>query len=113
MQYPRHSPRSAWELQKKSVPQRIPVKLQRKNYKKITGGELICKNFGVNGIIFGAKTSTKDSRGSPDCGKETMRLRPISRDSTDFRSLLKKWTSVKLLVGNIEGITVRFLGDYS
>ena len=28
--YPRDSPRSAWELQKKSVPQRIPVKITKK-----------------------------------------------------------------------------------
>ena len=25
------------------------------NYKKNTGGELICKNFGVNGIVQGSK----------------------------------------------------------
>ena len=33
---------------KKSVPQRIPVKITKK-YKNKTGGELICKKFGVNG----------------------------------------------------------------
>ena len=33
----------------KSVPQRIPVKITKKKYKKKPGGELICKNFGVNG----------------------------------------------------------------
>ena len=33
---------------KKSVPQRIPVEITKKNTKK-KGGELICKNFGVNG----------------------------------------------------------------
>ena len=38
---------------KKSVPQRIPVKITKKITKK-PGGELICKNFGVNGnlIVF-------------------------------------------------------------
>ena len=54
VQYPRDSPRtarSAWELQKKSVPQRIPVKIT-KNYPKKPGGELICKKFGVNGSAF-------------------------------------------------------------
>ena len=49
VQYPRDSPRSAWELQKKSAPQRIPVKITKKKYKKKTGGEFICKKFGVNG----------------------------------------------------------------
>ena len=49
VQYPRDSPRSAWGLQKKSVPQRIPVKITKQNYKKKPGGELICRNFGVNG----------------------------------------------------------------
>ena len=37
---------------KKSAPQRIPVKITKNNYKKnkkTPGGELICKNFGVNG----------------------------------------------------------------
>ena len=34
---------------KKSVPQRIPVKITKK-YKKNPGGELTCKNFGVNGV---------------------------------------------------------------
>ena len=33
---------------KKSVPQRIPVKIAKK---KKTGGELICKNFGVTGSL--------------------------------------------------------------
>ena len=45
VQYPRDSPRSARELQKKSVPQRIPAK------KKQPGGKFICKNFGVNGNL--------------------------------------------------------------
>ena len=48
MQYPRDSPRSAWELQKKIG----AATNSRKNYKKYTkktGGELSCKHFGVNG----------------------------------------------------------------
>ena len=36
---------------KKSVPQQIPVKIAKKNTKKKTGEELICKNFGVNGRV--------------------------------------------------------------
>ena len=52
VQYPRDSPRSAWELQKKSVPQRIPVKITKKITQTKPGGELICKNFGANGTCF-------------------------------------------------------------
>ena len=57
VQYPRDSPRSAWELQKKSVPQRIPVKFYKKKYKEKPGGELSCKNFGVNDISGNWMTS--------------------------------------------------------
>ena len=37
VQYPRDSPRSAWELQKKSVPQRIPIKIAKKYKQKPEG----------------------------------------------------------------------------
>ena len=38
------TPRGAHgSYKKKSVPQRIPVKITKKNYKKIPGGELICE----------------------------------------------------------------------
>ena len=45
---PRGSPRSAWELQKKSVAATNSRKNYKKNKKKKKkpGGELICKNFG-------------------------------------------------------------------
>ena len=45
------TPRGAHgSYKKKSVPQRIPVKITKKNYKKKPGGELVCKNFVVNGM---------------------------------------------------------------
>ena len=40
-------PEERMGVTKKSVPQRIPVKITKKK----TGEELICKNFGVNGIL--------------------------------------------------------------
>ena len=46
VQYPHDSPRSAWELQKKTNSR----KNYKTNYKKKPGGELICKKFGVNGM---------------------------------------------------------------
>ena len=53
VQYLCDSPRSAWELQEKSVPQRIPVKITKKK----PGGELICKKIGVNGRLLQHKAS--------------------------------------------------------
>ena len=50
VQYPRDSPRSAWELQKKIGAATNSRKKLQKNTKK-TGGELICKHFGVNGKL--------------------------------------------------------------
>ena len=49
--FPVHAtPRGAHESYRKNRwPQRIPVKNYKKIYKKKPGGELICKNFGVNG----------------------------------------------------------------
>ena len=50
---------------KKSVPQRIPVKITKKNKKKKKkkpGGESICKNFGVNGSGPGTEKKTNEHK---------------------------------------------------
>ena len=83
VQYPHDSPRSAWELQKKigaatNSRKNYPKKIQKK------GGELICNNFGVDGVLGGPKKSFNSKESSEAFPRIFRRIRTFYSQNKGF-----------------------------